>query len=160
MTRQLDERFRQLRQHCMSVPDTKRHASAEVIFESYPEIGFNYRMTDLQAAVGCEQLRRLPEIVARRRELAERYKSLLSGIALLDLPCEPEWSRSNWQSYCVRLPEGVDQNRSCSTCWMLVSRHAGESCAHIWKLPTQRERGFAKAVPSRRMTLKPVGLLR
>jgi dTDP-4-amino-4,6-dideoxygalactose transaminase len=128
----LDERFRLLRQHSMSVPDTKRHTSAEVIFESYPEIGFNYRMTDLQAAVGCEQLRRLPGIVARRRELAERYKSLLSGIPLLDLPCEPEWSRSNWQSYCVRLAEGVDQKSIMQH--MLdagVATRRGIMCSHL-----------------------------
>ena len=44
----------------MSVPDTVRHGSAKVIFESYPIVGFNYRMTDIQAAVGREQLKRLP----------------------------------------------------------------------------------------------------
>jgi perosamine synthetase len=104
-----DAQFRQMRQHCMSVPDTKRHASAEVIFESYPQIGFNYRMTDMQAAVGCEQLRRLPEIVSKRREIAKRYSSLLSGIPGLSLPREPESARSNWQSYCVRLPNHADQ---------------------------------------------------
>ncbi len=58
-----DRQFRLLRQHGMSVPDTVRHGSREVIFESYPMLGFNYRMTDIQAAVGREQLKRLPEIV-------------------------------------------------------------------------------------------------
>ena len=106
-----DAQFRLLRQHCMSVPDTKRHASAEVIFEGYPAVGYNYRMTDLQAAVGCEQLKRLPEIVDKRRELAAHYQALLAPIAGLVLPQEPEWARSNWQSYCVRLPEGMDQKR-------------------------------------------------
>ena len=104
-----DAQFRLLRQHCMSVPDTKRHASAEVIFEGYPAVGYNYRMTDMQAAVGCEQLKRLPEIVDKRRELAARYQTLLANIPGLTLPHEPDWARSNWQSYCVRLPESVDQ---------------------------------------------------
>ncbi len=58
-----DKHFRLLRQHCMSVPDTARHNASEVIFESYPEVGFNFRMTDIQAAIGCEQLKRLPQIV-------------------------------------------------------------------------------------------------
>lgn len=107
----LDRKFRRLRQHSMSVPDTKRHASAEVIFESYPEIGFNYRMTDMQAAIGIEQLKRLPEIVSRRRELADRYVSILSKIPGLKLPREPETARSNWQSFCVRLPDDVDQKQ-------------------------------------------------
>jgi len=58
-----DQKFRLWRQHSMSVPDTIRHGSRQVIFESYPEIGFNYRMTDIQAAVGREQLKRLIGIV-------------------------------------------------------------------------------------------------
>ena len=51
-----DRQFRLWRQHGMSVPDTVRHGSREVIFETYPELGYNYRMTDLQAAIGREQL--------------------------------------------------------------------------------------------------------
>jgi dTDP-4-amino-4,6-dideoxygalactose transaminase len=105
----LDRRFRLLRQHGMSVPDTVRHGSPQVIFEDYLMVGFNYRMTDLQAAVGRKQLKRLPELIARRRALASRYTELLGNIEGLRLPQEPEWARSNWQSYCVRLPERVDQ---------------------------------------------------
>lgn len=105
----LDQRFRLLRQHAMSVPDTVRHGSPQVIFEAYPEVGFNYRMTDIQAAVGREQLKRLPEIVRARRALAERYHQLLIAIPGLTLPREPSWARTNWQSYCVRLPQGVEQ---------------------------------------------------
>jgi dTDP-4-amino-4,6-dideoxygalactose transaminase len=104
-----DAQCRLLRQHGMSVPDTVRHGASQVIFESYPVVGFNYRLTDIQAAVGREQLKRLPEVVEMRRALAERYRTLLSGIRGLRLPREPEWARSNWQSYCVRLPEGCDQ---------------------------------------------------
>jgi dTDP-4-amino-4,6-dideoxygalactose transaminase len=104
-----DAQFRLLRQHCMSVPDIKRHASAEVIFEGYPAVGYNYRMTDMQAAIGIQQLKRLPEIIDKRRELAAHYQSLLANIPGLGLPREPAWARSNWQSYCVRLPEVVDQ---------------------------------------------------
>lgn len=101
-----DAKFRLWRQHSMSVPDTVRHGSNTVIFESYPEIGFNYRMTDVQAAIGREQLKRLSELVSRRREMADRYRALLADIPDLKLPVEPDWARSNWQSYCVRLPDG------------------------------------------------------
>ena len=93
----------------MSVPDTVRHGSPQVIFEDYLVVGFNYRMTDIQAAVGRKQLERLPELVARRRALASRYNELLGNIEGLRLPFEPSWARSNWQSYCVRLPDRVDQ---------------------------------------------------
>jgi perosamine synthetase len=106
---EFDRKFRLLRQHGMSVPDTVRHGSAQVIFEDYLMVGFNYRMTDVQAAVGRKQLERLPELIARRRALASRYAELLGNIEGLSLPAEPEWARSNWQSYCVRLPDRVDQ---------------------------------------------------
>lgn len=106
-----DKKFRLWRQHSMSVPDTVRHGSNQVIFESYPEIGFNYRMTDVQAAIGREQLKRLPGLVARRRELAVRYRELLADVKGLQSPYEPEWARSNWQSFSVRLPAGIDQRK-------------------------------------------------
>lgn len=106
---EFDGKFRLFRQHGMSVPDTVRHGSQKVIFEDYLVIGFNYRMTDVQAAVGRKQLERLPGLVTRRRDLAARYGELLGDIEGLGLPVEPEWARSNWQSYCVRLPNRVDQ---------------------------------------------------
>ena len=104
-----DHKFRLCRQHGMSIPDTVRHGSQQVIFEDYLMVGFNYRMTDVQAAVGRKQLERLPDLVARRRLLAARYAELLGDIDGLGLPVEPDWARSNWQSYCVRLPKRVDQ---------------------------------------------------
>ncbi len=126
-----DKLFRLWRQHGMSVPDTVRHGAKQVIFESYPMLGFNYRMTDIQAAVGREQLKRLPEIVERRRDLAQRYQELLADVPGLKLPTEPAWTRSNWQSYCVRLPEKCDQVQVMQA--MLdagVSTRRGIMCAH------------------------------
>jgi perosamine synthetase len=104
-----DARFRLLRQHGMSVPDTVRHASTTVIAEEYPIVGFNYRMTDIQAAIGREQIKRLPWMIARRRELAARYTSLLAALPSIETPAEPTWARSNWQTYTVKLREGLDQ---------------------------------------------------
>jgi perosamine synthetase len=106
---ELDRQFKLLRQHGMSVPDTVRHGSPQVIFEDYLVVGYNYRMTDMQAAMGRKQLTKLPDIIARRRTLAARYADLLGNIEGLRLPFEPDWARSNWQSYCVRLPDRVDQ---------------------------------------------------
>jgi dTDP-4-amino-4,6-dideoxygalactose transaminase len=106
---ELDRKFRLWRQHGMSVSDTVRHGSRDVIYESYPELGYNYRMTDLQAAIGREQLQRLPKIVHRRRQLAGMYRERLRRVAGIGLPVEPVWARSNWQSFCVRLPAGADQ---------------------------------------------------
>jgi perosamine synthetase len=126
-----DQKFRLWRQHSMSVPDTTRHGSRQIIFESYPAIGYNYRMTDIQAAIGREQLKRLPEIVTRRREMAARYLQLLANIPDLGLPVEPEWARSNWQSFCVRLPKNADQRSVMQA--MLdagISTRRGIMCAH------------------------------
>lgn len=126
-----DRQFRLWRQHSMSVPDTIRHGAKEVIFESYPMLGYNYRMTDIQAAIGREQLKRLPEIVARRRNQAQRYRERLSEIPLLELPCDSQWTRSNWQSFCVRLPAHCDQRYVMQS--MLdagVSTRRGIMCAH------------------------------
>ena len=91
----------------MSVPDTVRHAAKTVVFEEYPVVGFNYRMTDIQAAVGRVQLRRLPGILARRVELAERYTRALRGHPRLVPPHVPEYARPNYQSYPVRVTAGV-----------------------------------------------------
>jgi perosamine synthetase len=126
-----DKQFRLLRQHAMSVPDTVRHGSAQVIFESYPTVGFNYRMTDIQAAVGREQLKRLPGLVSERRALAARYNAWLADVPGLGLPNEPTWARSNWQSYAVRLPAGVVQRHVMQA--MLndgVSTRRGIMCSH------------------------------
>jgi perosamine synthetase len=126
-----DKQFRLWRQHSMSVPDTVRHGAKQVIFESYPVLGYNYRMTDIQAAVGREQLKRLPEIVQRRRVLAGRYGQLLGDVPGLKLPTEPTWARSNWQSYCVRLPAHCDQKQVMQA--MLdagISTRRGIMCAH------------------------------
>ena len=108
-----------------------RHGASQVIFESYNELGYNYRMTDIQAAVGRAQLKRLREIYDKRRELAERYKRLLADIPGLGLPNEPDWARSNWQSYCVVLPRGCDQRAIMQK--MLdegVATRRGIMCSH------------------------------
>lgn len=127
----LDRKFRLLRQHSMSVPDTIRHASNRVIFEQYPEVGYNYRMTDIQAAVGREQLKRLPDLIARRRELAIRYHQLLANVRGVVAPYEPAFARSNWQSYAIRLPDGCDQVAVMQ--FMLdrgIATRRGIMCAH------------------------------
>jgi len=106
---ELDRTFRLLRQHGMSVPDAVRHASSQVIFESYPIVGYNYRMTDIQAAIGREQLKRLPAMVSRRRQLATRYEERLQSIDGVIVPREPRWARTNWQSYAIRVGAWIDQ---------------------------------------------------
>nr|WP_298435891.1 DegT/DnrJ/EryC1/StrS family aminotransferase [Geobacter sp.] len=107
-----DRKFRLLRQHGMSVPDTVRHNAGQVIFEDYLTTGFNYRMTDVQAAIGIEQLKRLPSLLEERRQLADLYDEMLRDVPWLDTPREPKYCRTNWQSYPVRLGEGAPLSRN------------------------------------------------
>ena len=127
----LDARFRLLRAHSMSVPAVAKHSSGRVISEEYPELGYNYRLTDIQAAMGRVQLERLPELVERRRAQVRRYGELLSHEAGLVLPADSTWSRTNWQSYCVRLPHGADQAEVMQHLLNAgVSSRSGVMCSH------------------------------
>jgi dTDP-4-amino-4,6-dideoxygalactose transaminase len=109
----LAARLRRLRQHAMSVSDVARHSSSQVIQESYDEVGYNYRMTDVQAAIGVEQLRRLDEMLDRRRYLAQRYTCELARLGWLLPPHQPAYCQPNFQAYMCRLapdaPIGRDE---------------------------------------------------
>jgi dTDP-4-amino-4,6-dideoxygalactose transaminase len=100
---ELDRKFRLLRQHGMSISDTARHAARKVVFEEYPIVGFNYRMTDIQAAIGCVQLKRLPDLLGRRVDLAAAYTRALRDVPGLEAPHVPAYARPNYQSYAVRV---------------------------------------------------------
>lgn len=89
-----DERFRLLRHQGMSVSTSVRHPAKQVIFETYPETAFNYRPIDIQAVVGREQLKRLPQMIERRRRMAERHREKLAGIPGHNDPAEPAWART------------------------------------------------------------------
>jgi dTDP-4-amino-4,6-dideoxygalactose transaminase len=126
-----DARFRMLRQHGTSGAPAPPGGPSAVAVESYSLLGYNYRMTDIQAAVGRVQLARLPAMLERRRAQVRRYAALLSGVPGLVLPREPAWARSNWQSYCVRLPERVDQRRAMQALSDAgIATRRGVTCAH------------------------------
>lgn len=126
-----DSRFRLMRHHGMSVPDTVRHDAKQVTFESYPVLGYNYRMTDIQAAIGREQLKRVPDAVRLRRLAVQRYRELLADVPGVRLPDEPKWARSNWQSFCVGIPDSCDQRRVMQTMLDLgIATRRGIMCTH------------------------------
>lgn len=106
-----DSRFRLLRQHGMSIPDTVRHSADKVIFEDYVTTGYNYRMTDLQAAIGIEQLKKLPDFLEERRQIASRYHESLKNVSWLGLPPESSFCKTNWQSYPVKVKSGSPVSR-------------------------------------------------
>jgi perosamine synthetase len=96
----------------MNVSAAERHASGKAVIEEYVETGWNFRMTDIQAAVGLVQLGRLDTIVERRRTLAARYAAGLGDIPGILTVTDPPGGRTNFQSYWVLLPETFPVSRN------------------------------------------------
>lgn len=105
------DRARRLREHAMSASAADRHASVLAPPESYAEVGFNFRMTDLQAAVGLVQLGRLPAMVARRRELAATYAAAVADLPGLRMVADPAWGTTNFQSCWLEVLEDHPMDR-------------------------------------------------
>lgn len=105
-------RLKLLRQHGMSVNDRVRHESTKVIFEDHVEVGYNYRMTDIQAAVGIRQLEKLDWIVEERRKIAKQYDEAFQNLDFIRLPREEDGVFSNYQSYSIYLKPNspIDRN--------------------------------------------------
>lgn len=109
---ELASRARRLREHGMNVSAADRHTSRQPVIESYLEVGFNYRMTDIQAAVGLVQLAKLDEMVRRRRDRACRYQAMLSDVPGLRTVRDPAWGESNFQSFWVELDDEYPLSRN------------------------------------------------
>ena len=105
-------RLRRLREHGMSVSAADRQQGGGLIFEEYLETGFNYRMTDIQAAVARVQLAKLGAIVARRRELADRYHQAFAGLDGIRAVRDPAWGTTNYQSFWVLLDPAFPVRRN------------------------------------------------
>lgn len=105
------ERAGHLREHAMSVSASDRHSSVLAPPESYDEVGFNYRMTDLQAAVGIVQLSKLDTVVARRRELASVYQQAIAEIGGLRAVADPAHGTCNYQSFWVEVGDDYPLTR-------------------------------------------------
>lgn len=106
-----DAQLRRLRHQGMDVSDLQRHESKQVHFENYVTTAYNYRMTDMQAAMGLEQLKKLPQMVERRREIVEDYRRRLADVAHITCAAEPDYGRSNWQSFTIHVKETAPRSR-------------------------------------------------
>jgi perosamine synthetase len=150
---ELAGRLRRLREHGMSVSAAERHAAGRVIIERYLETGFNFRMTDVQAAIGLVQLSRLDEIVARRRRLAGRYRELLRDVPGLEMPVDPSYGETNHQSFWVVLPDGFPVERDELLERLLdagISARRGIMAAHLE--PAHAERSHGDLAVTERLT--------
>jgi len=148
-------RARRLREHAMSVSAADRHASALAPAEEYGEVGFNYRMTDLQAAVGLVQLGRLPEIIARRRILADVYAKQLAEIPGLRPVVDPPWGTGNFQSYWIEVDPEYPLDRDRLLVHLAasgVSARRGIMAAHRQPAYADRDTGGADLSVTERLT--------
>jgi dTDP-4-amino-4,6-dideoxygalactose transaminase len=141
-------RMKLLRQHGMSVNDRVRHSSNKVIFEDHIEVGYNYRMTDIQAAVGIRQLEKLDMIVAERRKIAYRYHEAFKDISSIRLPYEPEGCYSNYQSYSIYLKKEFPMSRNELMQEMLdrgIATRRGIMTTH--RETAYKDKGMDKSMP-------------
>jgi dTDP-4-amino-4,6-dideoxygalactose transaminase len=105
-------RMKLLRQHGMSVNDRVRHLSNKVIFEDHLEVGYNYRMTDIQASVGVKQLEKLDWIIGERRKIASTYIAAFKNVDCIRLPVELDGRTSNFQSFPIYLKSNCKISRN------------------------------------------------
>jgi perosamine synthetase len=108
----LAQRLRLLRHQGMSTSDFARHNARPTEFETYPEIGYNFRITDIQAAIGLAQLDRLDDMLRLRRAAAERYTAGLADHPFIVPPAVPDGLQHNWQSYQVALTPDAPLSRN------------------------------------------------
>ncbi|MGE0443850.1 MAG: UDP-4-amino-4,6-dideoxy-N-acetyl-beta-L-altrosamine transaminase [Vicinamibacterales bacterium] len=102
----LADRLRLFRNHGISSDARARQEAGSWYYEMV-ELGYNYRITDLQCALGSSQLRKLPRWVERRQEIAARYSAELAGLEPLRLPLVAGDRTSSWHLYVVRVRRGA-----------------------------------------------------
>jgi dTDP-4-amino-4,6-dideoxygalactose transaminase len=128
-----------------------RSASSEFRPPEFLRLGYNYKLSDVLAAIANVQLQRLPELIAERRRLASHYGDLLAGVPEVAPPVEPEGRQSAWQTYAVRLEAGIDRDVvvtamrargiECNVGTFSLSRQrlyaSDDSCPRSWYLADQ-----------------------
>jgi len=137
----LADRSRKLRAHGMSVSDLDRHKADRPIIEEYHDLGFNYRMTDIQASIGLVQLRRLDELLRIRVAKAERYNAELAQIKGLKIPYTPPYATHTYQSYCLRLTKECKVEREELMTRLLqrgIATRRGVMASHLEKVYRDR----------------------
>jgi perosamine synthetase len=106
------ERARRLRSHGASVSALSRHEAKGLVFEEYRELGFNYRMSDVQAAIGIAQLPKLEGLLARRRTIADRYDAAFRPLREVQVPARPPYAEHAFQSYGLLLTSACRHDRN------------------------------------------------
>ena len=101
----LAERLRALRTHGATISDLARHKKSGFLLPEFNLLGYNYRMTDLQGAIGVEQMKKLDWMIENRIRLAQRYDEMLGDVEWLKLPYVPSDCKHTYQSYVTLVTE-------------------------------------------------------
>ena len=154
------ERARLMRSHAASTSDLARHQSAEVMIEEYDEAGFNFRMSDVHAAIGLAQLDRLPWLIERRRALAAVYDEAFAGLESVQTPSAPRSFLHTYQSYCIVLTDASPVNRGDA---MRMFKEAGittrRGCMAVHLEPyVVRRFGLTRLPQSERLAARSIAL--
>ncbi|MCK5716597.1 MAG: DegT/DnrJ/EryC1/StrS family aminotransferase, partial [Thiomargarita sp.] len=132
---ELAERLHQMRNHGASISEEQRHQGPKPIF--YPEfnlLGYNYRMTDLQGAVGSKQLEKLDQFINERRQWAEFYIQELGNITWLRMPQHPKKYYHGWQSFVTFVEQHAPLSRNKIMEYLQqkgISTRAGTHAMHM-----------------------------
>jgi len=132
---ELAERARILRSTGASISDLERHRARGTLVQQYGDIGYNYRMTDIQAAIGLVQLKKLPSMLAERGAQARLYDAAFSEIEEIETPYVPPETTHAYSSYLIRLRPSARINRDS---FLHAMANAGISC-RIGIQPLHRE---------------------
>lgn len=150
-----------LRSHAGAVSDVERHEKGEFALPEFDDVGFNYRMTDIQAAILIAQMNKLDDILARRRAAAARYDRELSDLAeFLTTPFVPEGYGHTYQSYVMMVRSGSPLTRDQLALRLIkdgISVRQGTHAVHLQRVYRERdgyrEEDFPKSTAADRNSL-------
>jgi perosamine synthetase len=130
----LAQRAREVRSHGMSLSDLDRHRQGGLVEAGYRYVGHNFRMSDINAAVGIAQFARLDHILERRAAIAARYDAAFAEIPGVEPPLVPPGYRHSYQSYVVTITDASARDRDAVREYLLaagVASRVGVMAAHL-----------------------------
>lgn len=109
---EIASKIESLRSHGATISTLARHQKAGFLLPEFNVLGYNYRMTDLQGAIGIEQMKKLTYIIDEKTKRVKIYNEQLKGIEYLQLPCAPEGCKHVYQSYVIQLKNPLSKTLS------------------------------------------------
>jgi perosamine synthetase len=153
-------RARMMRSHAASVSDLSRHQAHGIVIEKYDDSGFNFRMSDLHAAVGLAQMDRLDALISRRRSLAQAYNLAFSGLESIETPFEPTDYTHTYQTYCIVITDACRLTRNEAMQALLdrgIATRRGCMAVHLEPYFVQRF-GLARLPAAERLAASSIAL--